>query len=178
MPEECLDNTGVLPLPNYGPPGALFDNFRYISYNASDNNWQKYTFDHAISETNTLTIAHYRYNNVSPEGRGDPFPNAGFVERGNTRAISISNSHTFGANVVNEFQYAWNRQQSVWAVGDVQGRDYLTQILGVTELGGRVPPGRRGNPPHQGAHPGAAAQLPSGILQPLALHPHRVALFR
>ncbi len=135
---NVLNNTGILPLPNHGEPGQLFDNFRYVSFNAADNDWQKYTFDHAITDTNTLTIAHYRYNNVSPEGRGDPFPNAGFVERGNTRALSISNSHTFGANVVNEFQYAWNRQQSVWAVGDVQGRDYLTQILGVTELGGRV----------------------------------------
>ena len=40
--------------------------------------------------------------------------------------------------MVNEFQYAWNRQQSVWAIGDVQGRDYLNNILGITDLGGRT----------------------------------------
>ena len=50
--------------------------------------------------------------------------------------MSIGNSHTFSPTVINEFQLSWSRQQSQWAPGDIPGKAFLNDLLGITDVGG------------------------------------------
>ncbi|MFN0165369.1 MAG: carboxypeptidase regulatory-like domain-containing protein [Bryobacteraceae bacterium] len=137
----------LLPTANFGPPGALVNNFNWTDFNNTTNKWWKASIDHQITSNNNLSFSYYRYtNSASEELDGNPFPNAGFVEDGWTNAFSIQDSHIFTPRLINEVAYTWNRQHSIWAPGPIEGKDFLTQILGITNVGGRNIGAGRGSP--------------------------------
>jgi hypothetical protein len=137
----------LLPLPNNGPPGSLVNNFNWTDFNDSQlDNWQV-GFDHRISQKNNLSFFYYHILQHGTEQlEGNPFPNAGFEEEARTNSISVQDSHTFTPRLINEFGFSWNRQHSVWSPGPIEGKDFLNNILGITDVGGRNIGEGRGSP--------------------------------
>lgn len=137
----------LLPQPNNGPAGALVNNYNWTDFNNSQlDNWQ-IGFDHRITQKNNLSFFYYHILQFGEEELdGNPFPNAGFVEEARTNAISIQDSHTFSPRLLNEFGFSWNRQHAVWAPGPIEGKDFLNNILGITNVGGRNIGAGRGSP--------------------------------
>ena len=136
---NIMNNTGLLPLPNTGGPGRLFDNFNFTAFSVFESQWLNFRFDHNITDSNTIYFTHYRFSSLDNNvAEGNPLPNSIFIEDADTRAMSIGNSHTFSPTVINEFQLSWSRQQSQWAPGDIPGKAFLNDLLGITDVGGRT----------------------------------------
>jgi hypothetical protein len=133
-----------IPLPNFGPPGRLYDNTRFWGVQPVDEEWYHFRIDHQISSKNVLTFNHFRYNRVlSADLRVLP-GDGGEDSKDPTRAISIQNSHTFSPRIVNTFTFSWNIQGSRREVGVINGDEQLRQ-LGITNLGGRTVPSTLGS---------------------------------
>lgn len=125
----------LLPLPNNGPAGSLINNYVFTTFTNAGAKWYHLRFDHQITNSNTISVTHYRFNSFEDDGEGDPLPNGGFNELANTRSWSIQDSHTFSSRLLNEFGFSFNRQHSAWQVGSVPGKDFFTSMLGINPAG-------------------------------------------
>ena len=179
IPTELIDPVALqilsnAPLPNNGAPGQLTDNFRWVGFNFRDYNEWQVRFDHQITDTNNFTFNWYYVSDLADEGARSPFLNDAAIFDQQSRAFSMSDSHTFSASTVNEFMLSSNRQNNVWAAGTINGRNYLNNLTGITDLGGRenITPTGIGSPKFEfvsvgrstGVHLGSFAPFPSDLL--------------
>ena len=161
-----------LPLPNFGPPGNLLDNFNGFQFGLIDESHWHLRLDHAITDSNTISFNHYGYNRILEEGND---ASLSFVAVDNkTRMWSIQDSHMFSANVINEFSVGRNRQGEFLAGASVKGGDLLNEF-GIN-TGGRTTPAGAGCPYFftgvWGFQPGAllASFSPGELTYPLFGH--------
>ena len=91
-----------MPLPNFGPPGNLVNNFLGEQFGLIDESHWHLRLDHAITDSNTISFNHYGYNRILEEGTtSTPLFFVGVDNK--TRMWSIQDSHMFSPNVINEF---------------------------------------------------------------------------
>ena len=179
IPQEMIDPLALralelAPIPNHGPEGSLADNFRFIGANLRDYNEVVWRIDHQITDTNNFTFNWYYVSDLADEGANSPFLNDAAIFDQQSRAFSMQDTHTFSASTVNEFMLSSNRQNNVWAAGDIDGKHYLNNLLGITDLGGRENnlPAGPGSPKLEfvsvgrdtGVHLGSFAPFPSDLL--------------
>ena len=124
----------------------LTDNFDWVGQNHRFYDEWYWRGDHQITDNNNFTIAYYDIGLDSVEGTSSPFLNdfASFQTPG--EGLSISDSHTHSANTVNEFSFSYSSQVNIWSAGDVVGRDFLKDLVGITDVGGRTVRGGPGSP--------------------------------
>ncbi len=128
-----------MPMPNFGTPGNLVDNFLGFQFGTINEKHWHIRFDHAVTDTNTLSFNHYGYNRAGLEG-STAQPLSGYDDTNATRQWSIQDSHMFSPNVINEFQVGRNRQGYIIKLGTVEG-NALLQEFGIDAGGRPTPPG-------------------------------------
>ena len=132
---QATFNPKYLPLPNFGAPGSLINNFIGHQFGIIDESHWHLRLDHAITDVNTISFNHYGYNRLLREGN-TPSPLADFQTIDATRMWSIQDSHMFSPNVINEFQYGRNRQGYDLTRASVSGNSLIDEF-GIS-LGGRT----------------------------------------
>ena len=128
-----------MPMPNFGPAGNLVDNFLGFQFGTIKEKHWHVRFDHAVTDTNTVSFNHYGYNRKGLEGSTTQ-PLSGYDDTNATRQWSIQDSHMFSPNVINEFQVGRNRQGYIIKLGTVEG-NALLQEFGIDTGGRPTPPG-------------------------------------
>jgi hypothetical protein len=103
----------LVPLPNFGSPGALARNYFTPVPAEQDTDQFDIRGDQQLGSKNNLFARWSIQNRDTP--RGGAFP--GFIGNSTTRANRsrqgvISDTHLFGSNVVNEARFAYSRNES------------------------------------------------------------------
>lgn len=126
------------PLPNFGEANSLLDNTHGFQFGTNvEKDWHV-RFDHAITDSNTISFNHYGYNRVLNEGNTISLET--WIGDNATRMWSIQDSHMFSPTVINEFQFGTNDQGYVTRGATTDGNALLSEF-GI-DLGGRTsPPG-------------------------------------
>lgn len=107
----------AFPLPT---ENRTFENYRVNRQTTSDQDGYDIRLDHKIFEGNTifgryskLKLMRARSNNfplgTSPNGNDLPSGFGAGAEFGNTRAIALGDTQTFGTNIVNDFRFGYTR---------------------------------------------------------------------
>jgi hypothetical protein len=135
----------IAPMPNLGEPGSLKINHQGFELNDNKDSWFHLRLDHAITDTNTISINHFRFNTDVVETRtGEPWYEIDSV--GKSRHVSIQDTHTFSPEVINEFLFGRNRQGPGGYTGtNVESGNDMLNFLGI-DLGGRTSPSGPGAP--------------------------------
>ncbi len=117
--------TGLVPLPNFGPPGAQSRNyFRQTPRRFNGDQWDV-RVDHRLSDSNTLFGRFSFGNRVQPSpGVFDGFIGGGTSNVDFTRHVVLNDTHIFSPRVVNEFRFGYVRHNGS-IVGDApQGVEF------------------------------------------------------
>lgn len=148
IPQELLSPVAqaalrYAPMPNaVSPLGTLVDNTHGFQFGSNvEKDWHV-RFDHAITDSNTISFNHYGYNRVLDEGTTVSL-STWFGDNA-TRMWSIQDSHMFSPTVINEFTFGTNDQgydqKGATTVGNTLIREF-----GI-DLGGRTSPEGPGCP--------------------------------
>ena len=99
----------LLPVPERP---TLVNNHTGINVGSNPNNWTQLRIDHQITEDNTITFNHFRFNQDTKTQKWDHGPfDCGRNQLAGTRAFSVQDSHVFSPAVINEFSLSWNEQR-------------------------------------------------------------------
>ena len=130
------------PLPNFGEANTLLDNTHGFQFGTNvEKDWHV-RFDHAITDSNTISFNHYGYNRVLNEG--NTITLSTWIGDNATRMWSIQDSHMFSPTVINEFQFGTNDQGYNTKGATTVGNTLLSEF-GI-DLGGRSSPSGPGCP--------------------------------
>ena len=121
--------TGLIPAPNFGPPGAQARNYLRNAPQQFDNNQYDVRGDHRLTQANTL------FARISVGNAATPNPGNfdGFIGGGNTnlrrpRNAVFSDTHIFSPSVVNEFRFGYTRHNgSIYPVDADKGVAFAVQ---------------------------------------------------
>ena len=150
IPPERQDSVALklteryYPLPNYGAPDTLSNNYRKTFPNAVNNDESAVRIDHRISDRNLLfgRFGTKRTWKSRPQGR---LPTIGLLDQVRwPRWLALSDSHTFTPNLINEARYSYSFEHNRFGPEQI-GYEALT-YLGIKGLPPDVPKDTRGFP--------------------------------
>ena len=120
--------TGLIPLPNFGPGGALARNYFYQPRSSSDTDQGDIRVDHNITANNNFYARFSISANAKPAVGAFPgFIGGGTSSIDNAAQGVISDVHIFSPSLVNEFRFGYVRHNgSIYGTGQ-QGAAFAQQ---------------------------------------------------
>ncbi|MBI3684493.1 MAG: carboxypeptidase regulatory-like domain-containing protein [Acidobacteria bacterium] len=121
------------PLPNFGPPDSLANNFRLISPAPGKENIADARIDHRLHDKNNLYVRH-GWRQFPSKNFDTLLPATGPYNQLRTfRSIVVSDTHTFSPRLINEFRFGYMTENTVYRGTPLRGKDVI-RALGLTGL--------------------------------------------
>ena len=110
MNSSVVATEGLIPQPNFGPPGALALNYLYLPATASNTDQGDFRIDETISAKDNLFARYSIADNYQPAVGSFPgFIGGGSGAINNAEQAVISEIHIFTPALVNEFRFGYAR---------------------------------------------------------------------
>jgi hypothetical protein len=121
-----IQDTKYIPLPNFGAPGALTQNYLDTFPNAHAHYYPTTRVDQNFRDGKDMLSARHTYRHQNEDGNYNGLPLFNRVQNTNTTNAYISETHLFSPSIVNQFRVGYSRDFSLYH-GTTIGSDVVQE---------------------------------------------------
>jgi hypothetical protein len=117
------------PLPNFGPPDVLANNFRLLLPFEEKESIVDGRVDHRLHDRNNLYVRYGYRDRPLTQSYDSLLPATGPYNQLRTfRTIVLSDTHVFSPRLINEFRFGYMTENSVYRGTTLQGADVIRDV--------------------------------------------------